>query len=253
MSRGWAYKRETKCMYKVKEQREMRKINPKIDYIARNRNNVINRNALKKATLAKIKSENNWVLRDNKANILKGGSTDSVPSLGSRIPTKLFSNNDQNKPIEVIEIRKRTPSKEKPEKKTNDLIDEAHQADPLCSNHKVYEEYGDKILHSLLRDDRNKRITRFLDNHTEISPKVRARLVDWFVEIVCNFGCHQNTFYLAIKILDNYFNSTKKSVSVRDLHLLGVTSIFIASKLEDLMPFSLEVLYHKIAHQNCSK
>ena len=40
-----------------------------------------------------------------------------------------------------------------------------------------------------------------------------------------------------------------KRLEVSDLHLCGVTSMFIASKYEDINPIKLSVVHEKIAHQ----
>lgn len=53
--------------------------------------------------------------------------------------------------------------------------------------------------------------------------------------------------------MDSFFAKSAKVVTIRQLHLLGVTSIFIASKIEDLIPFRLKTIYNKIGHQALSK
>ena len=120
-------------------------------------------------------------------------------------------------------------------------------------NKQLLDEYGTQIANSLIEDDYRRRLSRFLDKHEELTPKVRARMIDWFVEIVCNFKCHPNTFYLAIKIMDTYFERSKECQTLRELHLIGVTSVFLASKIEDLIPFNLKVVYTKIGHQSLPK
>ncbi|CAI2367026.1 unnamed protein product [Moneuplotes crassus] len=123
----------------------------------------------------------------------------------------------------------------------------------LSPNVRLCKDYGKRIVENLHKEDQTLRLSKFLDKHKEFTPRVRARMVDWFVEIVCNFGCSMNTFYLAVRIMDQYFNAYKGHLSLRNLHLIGVTSIFIASKMEDIVPFSLRIIHEKIAHQNLSK
>lgn len=42
-------------------------------------------------------------------------------------------------------------------------------------------------------------------------------------------------------------------VEIRDIHILGVTAMFIASKMEDVEHFTAKMMHYKIAHQTLSK
>lgn len=39
---------------------------------------------------------------------------------------------------------------------------------------------------------------------------------------------------------------------IADLHLIGVTSMFIASKYEDIYPLKMKMVFEKIAHKKLS-
>lgn len=67
-----------------------------------------------------------------------------------------------------------------------------------------------------------------------IDGEMRARMVDWMIEVLTNFKCDDQTFFLACTILDRYFKNTTESLCINDLHVMGVTSMFIASKFEDI-------------------
>lgn len=105
----------------------------------------------------------------------------------------------------------------------------------------------------MLKEEKKVKISRFLERHDQITSKLRARMIDWYVEIVYTFNWHPNTFYMAVKIFDLFFAKTSKVLTLRDLHLLGVTSIYIASKIEDAVPFTLKAVYNKIGHQSLPK
>lgn len=49
--------------------------------------------------------------------------------------------------------------------------------------------------------------------------------------------------------MDRYFKSTKTVRQVSDLHLIGVTCMFVASKYEDIYPLKMKTVYEKIGHQ----
>ena len=53
--------------------------------------------------------------------------------------------------------------------------------------------------------------------------------------------------------MDEYFKKASKKHEINDLHLIGVTSIFIATKFEELTPIKLSVVYEKIGHRKISK
>lgn len=55
-----------------------------------------------------------------------------------------------------------------------------------------------------------------------------------------------------MSLLDRYFNTTKQSLEVNDLHCLGITSMFIASKFEDIHPLKMKMVHEKIAHRKIS-
>jgi hypothetical protein len=48
--------------------------------------------------------------------------------------------------------------------------------------------------------------------------------------------------------MDRYLEKTPKLLKQQDLHLLGVTSMFIASKYEDVTPIFLTTMVKKVGH-----
>lgn len=63
-----------------------------------------------------------------------------------------------------------------------------------------------------------------------ITPRIRARLVDWLVDIQNDFRLDHEPLYLAVKIADQYL--MRKPVLKKDLELLYMTSIFISVKFD---------------------
>ena len=49
--------------------------------------------------------------------------------------------------------------------------------------------------------------------------------------------------------MDRYFKNSIARKEVSDLHIVGVTSMFIASKFEDIYPLKMKTVYEKIAHK----
>ena len=77
-------------------------------------------------------------------------------------------------------------------------------------------------------------------------------MVDWMIEVLTNFKCDDQSFFLAVSILDRYFKSKQERIPISDLHAAGVTSMFISSKYEDIIPLKMKRVYEKIAHKKLS-
>ena len=74
-------------------------------------------------------------------------------------------------------------------------------------------------------------------------------MIDWMIEVLTNFKCDDQTFFIAVSLLDRYFKGCKVTKQVGDLHLTGVTCMFVASKFEDIYPLKMKTVFEKIAHQ----
>lgn len=87
------------------------------------------------------------------------------------------------------------------------------------------------------KDDRAslERDPRMLSNHPGIQPRMRAILLDWLIEVCEVYKLHRETFYLAVDYLDRYLSSNIK-ISKTRLQLIGITCLFVASKVEEIYP-----------------
>uniref|UniRef100_M8BCB1 Putative cyclin-F3-2 n=1 Tax=Aegilops tauschii TaxID=37682 RepID=M8BCB1_AEGTA len=66
----------------------------------------------------------------------------------------------------------------------------------------------------------------------DISATMRGILVDWLVDVVDEFNLLVDTLYLAVSYIDRFLTA---SVITRDrLQLLGVASLFVAAKYEEI-------------------
>lgn len=87
-----------------------------------------------------------------------------------------------------------------------------------------------------------------LANHA-ITASLRARMVDWMIEVLTNFKCDDQTFFSAVSLLDRYLKKQTTSHEITDLHLIGVTCMYIACKYEDIQPLKIKMVHEKIAHK----
>uniref|UniRef100_A0A6I8P6X6 Cyclin E1 n=1 Tax=Ornithorhynchus anatinus TaxID=9258 RepID=A0A6I8P6X6_ORNAN len=75
----------------------------------------------------------------------------------------------------------------------------------------------------------------FLQRHPLLQPKMRAILLDWLMEVCEVYKLHRETFYLAQDFFDR-FMATQQNIVKTLLQLIGISSLFIAAKLEEIYP-----------------
>ena len=54
---------------------------------------------------------------------------------------------------------------------------------------------------------------------------------------------------MSVSLLDRFFKNKHEPKEISDLHIIGVTAMFIASKYEDIYPLKMKMVYEKIAHK----
>jgi uncharacterized protein YggL (DUF469 family) len=57
---------------------------------------------------------------------------------------------------------------------------------------------------------------------------------------------------MAINIMDRFFEARDDPITASELHKIGVTSMFIASKYEDYHPIKMKVVHERITHKKIS-
>jgi len=78
----------------------------------------------------------------------------------------------------------------------------------------------------------------YISNQIEVTPSMRAILVDWLVEVQESFELNHETLYTAVKIMDLYMS--QKVVRKEDLQLVGATACLIACKIDERIPPMLD-------------
>lgn len=64
---------------------------------------------------------------------------------------------------------------------------------------------------------------------------MRSILIDWLIEVSEAYTLHRQTLYLALNYFDR-FMLTQNNIDKSLLQLIGITSLFIASKMEEACP-----------------
>uniref|UniRef100_UPI00358EC9F3 G2/mitotic-specific cyclin-B2-like isoform X4 n=1 Tax=Myxine glutinosa TaxID=7769 RepID=UPI00358EC9F3 len=65
-----------------------------------------------------------------------------------------------------------------------------------------------------------------------VTRRMRTSLVDWLIQVHFKFRLLQETLYMAIAVIDRFLQ--KHRVLAKELQLVGVTGMFIASKYEEM-------------------
>ncbi|OVA18788.1 Cyclin [Macleaya cordata] len=72
----------------------------------------------------------------------------------------------------------------------------------------------------------------YMDSQKQINENMRMILVDWLIEVHHKFELEPETLYLTIHIVDRYLSMHE--IQRRELQLLGISSMLIASKYEEI-------------------
>ncbi|KAL3822495.1 hypothetical protein ACHAXA_002513 [Cyclostephanos tholiformis] len=107
--------------------------------------------------------------------------------------------------------------------------DASERMDPL-----LCKDYVTDMFQQLYHAETQSHPKPYMDRQADINEKMRAILVDWLVEVHMKFRLVPDTLYLCVNIIDRYCSIAK--VSRTKLQLLGVTSLFLACKHEEIYP-----------------
>ncbi|XP_075962047.1 G1/S-specific cyclin-E2-like [Anarhichas minor] len=86
----------------------------------------------------------------------------------------------------------------------------------------------------------------FMQEHPAIQPTMRSILLDWLIEVSEAYTLHRQTFYLAQDYFDR-FMLTQDNIEKGMLQLIGITCLFIASKMEEACPPKLSQMAYVTA------
>lgn len=99
------------------------------------------------------------------------------------------------------------------------------------------------MLYMCLIQDES-RVNDYMEFQPELNHKMRAILVDWLIEVHRKFELMPESLYLTINILDRFLSM--KTVPRRELQLVGISSMLIACKYEEI--WAPEVYYYYAVH-----
>lgn len=87
----------------------------------------------------------------------------------------------------------------------------------------------------LQKDELYQRNPLLLHRHPSLQARMRSILLDWLNEVSEVYRLHRETYYLSVDFIDRYL-SINEDIPKQQLQLLGITCLFIASKMEEIYP-----------------
>ncbi|XP_070500593.1 G1/S-specific cyclin-E [Chironomus tepperi] len=96
----------------------------------------------------------------------------------------------------------------------------------------------ESVWKSMVRKDEKASLSRdvnMFESHPGLQPRMRAILLDWLIEVCEVYKLHRETYYLTVDYLDRYLTA-KQNISKNQLQLIGITCLFVASKVEEIYP-----------------
>ncbi|CAF0974010.1 unnamed protein product [Adineta ricciae] len=154
-------------------------------------------------------------------------------NVGKDISDKENQHNQKQIDIVMVKHSVNTSNKEEEDHDDGIIIDQLELSSvpfPWYRSHTLWSNMMAKTF-----DETYKCHANFLDVHPAITTKMRSVLCDWLIEVSEVYHLHRETYHLAIAYVDQYLCNTTNLPKTK-LQLLGITSLFIASKIEEIYP-----------------
>lgn len=143
--------------------------------------------------------------------------------------------------------------KRKKKPKRSKTVTKIKKHKPLLDNQSpgtkiLFEAYGQNLFEELVENEKSSHAITPLFQH-DIKSHMRSRMVDWIVECFAIYKIPDSTFFEAIYVMDNYFQRCDDLLDDDDIHLIGLCSMFIATKYLDIKPICLVEFVKEIGHK----
>ena len=165
----------------------------------------------------------------------------------SSLETDVSNLENYSTPISMNVENDKTKQKENTDKivnsnklnKNNEIIlnESKENKENLTSNTCLQwvQEYINDILKNLIDEEKTILFEinpNYFYRQNEINQSMRSILIDWIIDVVNTFNYKDETLYTTIYIIDNYLS--KKIIERKNFQLLGITSLLIASKFNEI-------------------
>jgi len=111
----------------------------------------------------------------------------------------------------------------------------------------LIEIYGPEIYSFSLKLENSFFYPNFLQKHN-INPIYRIRIINWMLEVFSNYTSEPLSFYTSVSLFDKFLLKSKRIIDDYELQLIAMSCIFIASKIEDIIPLHIIHIKKNIGH-----
>lgn len=119
-------------------------------------------------------------------------------------------------------------------------------------NQHLINKYGSE-LYDYSKELENECVFKDLLVRHKVDPSVRTKMVDWMIEVLYAYHSDSPTLFLAVHLFDSYIAKSETILTNNDVHLVGIVCIYLASKMEDLIPLRMSHVKAKIGHNKFSE
>ncbi|KAE8658853.1 putative cyclin-A3-1 [Hibiscus syriacus] len=114
---------------------------------------------------------------------------------------------------------------------------DAISVDPQMYGHYVSDIY--EYLRQMEVDPKRRPLPNYIEKvQKDVTTNMRGVLVDWLVEVADEYKLVSDTLYITVSYIDRYLSLN--AINRQRLQLLGVSSMLIASKYEEIHPPNVE-------------
>lgn len=116
-----------------------------------------------------------------------------------------------------------------------DAIEEIDLKD--ADNPQDVHDYTEEIHNYLRQQEKKFQIDgSYLERQTSLSARRRRILTEWLIEVFHRFDICHDAKFLTFSIIDRYLSRASTAIHIANFQLLGITAMFIASKVEEIYP-----------------
>jgi cyclin B len=78
-------------------------------------------------------------------------------------------------------------------------------------------------------------------------------MLDWMIEVTSSYKFSAKTYFSSVYLMDKYFQAEDIRLPITKLHIIGVISMLIATKMDEVYPLKIKTVYEKIVHKKIEK
>jgi cyclin B len=78
-------------------------------------------------------------------------------------------------------------------------------------------------------------------------------MLDWMIEVTSSYKFTAKTYFASVYLMDRYFLAEEARLPITRLHIIGVVSMLVATKMDEVFPLKVKTVYEKIVHKKIEK